>query len=97
MVDIRVVRVAMFKGLMAVLVGMRACRLACTLMRMLICTSTRMLVRVMLVMGMLVFMLKHFMLMRVAMLLGQVQPDTQRHQACRRQQLPAHRFSQKKH
>ena len=58
-----------------------------------ICMSMQM----MRIMRMHVLMLHQRMLVRVGMVLGQMQPDAKRHQARSGQQLPGHRLSQKQH
>ena len=48
-------------------------------------------------MGMWVGMRQHFMAVRVGVVFGQVQPDSQGHETSSNQQLPRHGFSKKQH
>ena len=88
-VGVREVRMRMGHGLVAMPVRMRAGRRKLGM-------SVVAMVLMMQVVGMRVCVLKRLMGVAVSVVLCQVQPDAQRHQTGRRQQLPSHRFRQKK-
>lgn len=85
-VGVREVRMRMGHGFMAMPVCMRASRRKLVMLMVLMMRVVRMRVG----------MFKHLMVVGVGVMLCQVKPDAQRHQACRCQQLPGHRFCQKK-